>query len=190
MLERERLRRGGYVLAVGNLAPYKNLRTLLAATTLERPLAAEVVLVGGSSSKVFRDAGLELPTGVRLTGYVTDAQLRALYESAACFVFPSRYEGFGLPPLEAMACGCPVIASSAASIPEVCGDAALAFDCDDPRALRSQLDRLLGDPDLRARLADTGRLRAASYTWERAARGVLDAIGCGWRGRAASELGA
>jgi glycosyltransferase involved in cell wall biosynthesis len=146
------------------------------ATTIGGPLPVQTVLVGGSSTKIFRDAGLALPPGVRLTGYVTDAQLRALYESAACFVFPSRYEGFGLPPLEAMACGCPVIASDAASIPEVCGDAALSFDRDDPAALRAQLDRLLGDPALRAALAEAGRHRAATYTWERAARGLLDAV--------------
>lgn len=176
VIDRERLPRGGYVLAVGNLAPYKNLGTLLRATTLGGPLPVKTVLVGGSSSRIFRDAGLALPPGVRLTGYVSDAQLRALYESAACFVFPSRYEGFGLPPLEAMACGCPVIASDAASIPEVCGDAALSFDCDDPAALRAQLDRLLGDPALQAALAEAGRRRAATYTWERAARGLLDAV--------------
>jgi glycosyltransferase involved in cell wall biosynthesis len=176
VIDRERLPRGGYVLAVGNLAPYKNLGTLLRATAIGGPLPVQTVLVGGSSSKIFRDAGLELPPGVRLTGYVTDAQLRALYESAACFVFPSRYEGFGLPPLEAMACGCPVIASDAASIPEVCGDAALGFEHDDPVALRAHLDRLLGDPALRSRLAEAGRRRAATYTWERAARGLLDAV--------------
>ena len=81
-------------------------------------------------------------------GRVSDAELRALYESALCLIFPSRYEGFGLPPLEAMACGCPVIAADAAAVPEVCGDAALWFDNDGPRRLPDALARLLDEPGL------------------------------------------
>jgi glycosyltransferase involved in cell wall biosynthesis len=173
LLEREGLRPAGYLLAVGNITPHKNLGTLLRASAIGDRLPVDLVLAGGTDPRVFGHVGLELPPGVRALGYVTDAQLRALYENAAAFVFPSRYEGFGLPPLEAMACGCPVVASSAASLPEVCGDAALFFDCDDAASLRAAVDRVLADAALRLRLRAAGLERAAGFTWERAARELL-----------------
>jgi glycosyltransferase involved in cell wall biosynthesis len=86
-----------------------------------------------------------LPAFVKHVGYVNDGELRALYEGAACFVYPSLYEGFGLPALEAMACGCPVIVSAAASLPEVCGDAALYCDPLDPESIARQIRRLMSD---------------------------------------------
>lgn len=176
VLDRAGLLPGRFVLAVGNLAPHKNLATLLRAAALDGPLPLELVLAGGSLPAVFRDAGLELPPGVRALGYVSDAQLRALYGAAACFVFPSRYEGFGLPPLEAMACGCPVIASSAAAVPETCGDAALRVDADDAVALRAAIESVVGDAALRGRLREAGLRRAAGFTWERTARTLVGAL--------------
>jgi glycosyltransferase involved in cell wall biosynthesis len=103
-------------------------------------------------------------------GYVSDAELRALYENAACFVFPSFYEGFGLPPLEAMCCGCPVVVSRRASLPEVCGDAALYIEPDDPATLAAALARVLDSRELRSELAAAGRARAARWTWAAAGR--------------------
>ena len=107
-----------------------------------------------------------VPDGVEVRGNVTLDELVSLYRRAAALVFPSRYEGFGLPPLEAMACGCPVACSDAASLPEVCGDAARAFDPDDAAAMAAAVADVLDDPEpWRAR----GLARAAGFTWERSA---------------------
>jgi glycosyltransferase involved in cell wall biosynthesis len=113
---------------------------------------------------------------VKRVGYVSDGELRALYEHAACFVYPSLYEGFGLPPLEAMACGCPVLASDAAAIPEVCGDAALYCDARSPGDLAARLGALMREPALRRTLAERGRARAAQFSWRRAAAANWDAL--------------
>jgi glycosyltransferase involved in cell wall biosynthesis len=98
-------------------------------------------------------------------GYVTDRQLKALYQSATCFIFPSFYEGFGIPPLEAMSCGCPVIASTAPALREVCGDAALYFDPHEPQALAARLREVFGSAALRSRMAAAGLKRASLYSW-------------------------
>ena len=107
---------------------------------------------------------------VELTGYVDDARLDALIRGAELLVHPSLYEGFGLVVLEAMARGTPVLAARATALPETGGDAARYFDPSDPADLRRQLGALLGDPQLRARLAGLGRDRAATFSWERTAR--------------------
>jgi glycosyltransferase involved in cell wall biosynthesis len=102
-------------------------------------------------------------------GYVTNGELRALYESAACFVFPSFYEGFGLPPLEAMHCGCPVVVSDRASLPEVCGSAAVYCDPDDPADIAKQLRLVLTSPTLRSELRAAGIERARQFSWRKSA---------------------
>jgi glycosyltransferase involved in cell wall biosynthesis len=114
-----------------------------------------------------------VPEDVRALGRVSDPELRALYEGALCLLFPSSYEGFGLPPLEAMWCGCPVIAGPAGAVPEVCGDAALYFDPDGPRSLADAVAKLADDAALRTGLAALGRARAAEFSWEMAARRLL-----------------
>lgn len=110
---------------------------------------------------------------VRALGYLADPVFYALMRRAGVFVFPSRYEGFGLPPLEAMRLGVPTIVSTAGALPEICGDGAVQVDPDDEVALASQLARLEDDPQAREELARKGRARAARFTWEAAARGVL-----------------
>lgn len=107
---------------------------------------------------------------VRHLGYVPGAALPALYRRAAGLVFPSLFEGFGAPPLEAMACGCPVAASSAGAVAEITGDAALRFDAHDPEAIGAALRRLTGDEALIARLRAAGPAHAAGFSWERTAR--------------------
>ena len=111
-----------------------------------------------------------------MAGYVTDGELRALYENAACFAFPSRYEGFGLPPLEAMACGCPVVVTRGGALAEVCGSAALYCDPDDPGTLVECIDRILDDSHLRAQMAADGRARAGEFTWSRAGSALLNLV--------------
>jgi glycosyltransferase involved in cell wall biosynthesis len=157
-----------YVLAVGSRTANKNFAGVARAVTLLSGLGCKVVAAGGSNSRVFNGVSLESDSLV-LAGYVTDGELRALYENAACFVFPSLYEGFGLPPLEAMHCGCPVIVSDRASLPEVCGSAALYCNPDDPADIAAKLRLVLESSSLRDELRAAGLARAREFSWERAA---------------------
>ena len=120
-------------------------------------------------------------------GYVPDEDLPVVYSAADCFVFPSLYEGFGLPPLEAMACGTPVVCSNASSLPEIVGDAAITTDPADVAALAAGISRVLADGELRADLSARGLRRAAMFTWERTARQTLEVydglLGAGSPGR-------
>jgi glycosyltransferase involved in cell wall biosynthesis len=114
--------------------------------------------------------------GVKLLTGVDDAGLRALYRAAAALAFPSLYEGFGLPLLEAMAEGLPALVGNAGALPELAGDAALLVDPRDVEAIADGLGRVLGDTELRARLAEAGRRRAAGYTWEAGAAATLEVL--------------
>lgn len=172
ILDRLGLGHRPYFLAVGSANPGKNLPALLqayAALPVSRPA---LVLVGGGNARVFA-ASAEAekdPPGVLRAGRLDDAALKALYQRALALLFPSLYEGFGLPPLEAMALGCPVVAADAASLPEVCGDAALYVD---PRSLPSMtaaMQRIVADRALCEHLRAAGRARAAGFTWDAAAR--------------------
>jgi len=116
---------------------------------------------------------LRLRERIRVTGFIPDADLHALLSGALALAHPSMDEGFGLPPLEAMAAGVPVAAARAGSIPEIVGDAAVLLDPSDEAAWTAALSDLAGDADLRARLRAAGRVRAADFTWERAAEATL-----------------
>nr|WP_321858063.1 glycosyltransferase family 1 protein [Burkholderia cenocepacia] len=181
VLARLNLETDGYVLFVGSLAPGKNLVRALAAIALMRAShpTLRFVIAGGANAKIFgvREAGLrEGDPYVTWAGYVTDGELKALYEHAGCFVFPSLYEGFGLPPLEAMRCGCPVIVSHEGSLPEVCSGAALFCDAYSPPDIAAAIARVMDDPELRARLRTIGREHAQQYSWQRSARALLDIV--------------
>jgi glycosyltransferase involved in cell wall biosynthesis len=167
-----------YVLGVGTLEPRKNLVRLIEAwASLSRAARGNHVLalVGPTGWDV--DATLAAarahPDDVRLLGFVSDAQLASLYAGATAFAYPSTYEGFGLPVLEAMAAGAPVVTSSVSSLPEVAGDAAVLVDPYDVRALRDALAAVLGDPGLRESLRERGRARAARFSWARTASETL-----------------
>lgn len=170
ILARHGLEAGRYALIIGTGAAHKNLGIV------RRAMAAQglvLAVAGAQDSTVFR-AGADAPgQEPRALGRVTDGELRALYEGALTLLFPSRYEGFGLPPLEAMWCGCPVIAVRAGAVPEVCGEAALWFDPDAPQALGEAIATLATDAPRRAALIAAGRARAAAFSWEAAARRLL-----------------
>ncbi len=176
------------VLYVGGFDWRKNVETLVRAISLART-GARLALAGKphtANSRVFPDvrpevARLGLADRVRWIGYVPEADKVALYAAARAFAFPSRYEGFGLTPLEAMAAGAPVVCSNAASLPEVVGDAALLVEPDDVAGLAACIDRLLTDDTLRDDLIARGRRQAARFSWARTAELTLaayrDALG-------------
>jgi glycosyltransferase involved in cell wall biosynthesis len=173
VLERNGLQPGRYALVVGNPAAHKNLAALTECAGLLARHGCVLAVAGATDPAVFRQGGAAAGKAVRTLGRVSDAELRALYESAICLLFPSRYEGFGLPPLEAMACGCPVVAAASGAVPEVCGDAALWFDHEGKRRLPAMLGRLLEEEGLYETLRARGLERAARYTWRGAAERLL-----------------
>ena len=161
-----------YVLTVGARAQHKNLGAL---TSLARGLAAQghvLVTVGDMSPAVY--TGAEIVEGLKYVGRLDDDGLRALFENARCFVFPSQYEGFGLPPLEAMALGCPVAASDIAPLREACGDACVFFDADDPEDIAKRVLALSNDKAQKLLLGDAGREVTRYLTWDRTAQVWLD----------------
>ncbi|HEU0204383.1 MAG TPA: glycosyltransferase family 1 protein [Burkholderiaceae bacterium] len=167
-LRKYRLEANRYVLAVGSDKPHKNFEVLDRALALLNGFPFTVAIAGATDLAIFRHARPSQHT--RLLGYVSDVELADLYRHAAWFVFPSTYEGFGLPALEAMGNGCPVIAARAASIPEVCGDAALYFDPHNAAALAALLERVAREPELRTSLRAKARARLARYSWADNAR--------------------
>lgn len=170
----------GYLLAMGSADPRKNLEALLRAyAALPAALRAEhqLAIVWTHRYLTGRLAAVAQSLGIaeRLVALdqVSDVELAALYAGAAAFVFPSRYEGFGLPPLEAMACGAPVVAADTSSLPEIVGDAALLVPSDDDDALATALARVLREPVLARELAARGLRRAAGFSWRRCAEETL-----------------
>jgi glycosyltransferase involved in cell wall biosynthesis len=180
---------GDFLLFVGNLFPNKNVGNLLRAfATLRERIPHRLVIVGGRRWKYGTDLAmmeeLRLADRVRIPGFVDQDDLAALYSLATCFVFPSLYESFGLAMVEAMACGCPVVASRTGALPEVAGDAALFCDPQDPASIAEAILRLATDPALRQVVAAKGKARAAEFTWERCARETLAAVATVARRRA------
>ncbi|MCW3003562.1 MAG: glycosyl transferase, group 1 [Conexibacter sp.] len=175
---------GRWILYVGSEHRRKDLPTLLRAlgTLRADPLFADVVLVkagaAGRPEARYRPRtlaalhGLGLEHAVRFIGHAPDAELPALYAGAACVVLPSRAEGVGLPALEAMACGTPVIVSDAGALPEITGGVAPTFPVGDDAALAAVLRRVLGEPQLRERLAEQGRRHALTFTWAESAQAL------------------
>lgn len=178
---RQRLGIGdNFLLTVGTLEPRKNLVTLVNAfgeIATDQP-TLQLVIAGSRgwlSEPLFEAIG-KSPAQERivLTEYLDDNELRALYSSCSAFVYPSIYEGFGLPPLEAMACGAPVIASHIPALEETTGGAAVLFEPNDVNSLASAIVDLLQSSELRSRFSALGRVRASEFTWEQTARLTLE----------------
>lgn len=166
---------GQYGLCVGNQTPNKNVGTAIAAFAQLNDPSMKLALVGAGDAKVFGDLSLDDHPGVVSMGYVSDKELKALYENARFLCFPSRYEGFGIPVLEAMVLGCPVIASNAAAVPETAGDSAILVGPDEVADFAQAMARVISDPALAAELRERGRARALSFSWERSAT-VLEQV--------------
>ena len=168
-----------FILFVGQLHRRKNALGLIRAFQLlkeQGPLEYQLVLAGGEGdgSTEIRDYIRQQPRGeIIVTGCIPDEAIRTLYHQAACLVYPSFYEGFGLPVLEAMACGCPVITSNVSSLPEVAGEAALLIDPYRIETITTALVSLLTNPDLSPSLIQKGLGQARRFTWEAAARKTL-----------------
>jgi alpha-1,3-rhamnosyl/mannosyltransferase len=185
----ERLRRqyeltDSFVLYLGSGDTRKSLDTLIRSWFLTPPGRRPLLVMAGyipcAGSALFPDYqqiadGLGLRDSIRFLGPVAEAVKPVLMSAADAFVCPSRYEGFGLEPLEAMACGTPVICSDRTSLPEVVGDAALLADPDEPHEWAERVSSVLGDSQVSKRLVDAGRTRAANFTWEKTASRTLAA---------------
>ncbi len=162
----------GFILAVGTIEPRKNYPRLLAAyRALRARTEAPPLVIAGRPGWAYGDTieKIRAEPGVRYLGHVDEPTLSALYESAAVLAFPSLYEGFGLPLLEAMAHGLPAVAGATGALPELAGEAAVLIDPEDVDAIASGLERVLGDEGLRARLRAASIDRAREFTWERSA---------------------
>ena len=165
------------LLSIAAALPHKNLERLLHAFAEQDP--DTLLVLTGHAGRVTDDlkalaTQLGIADRVRFTGWIEDADVEGLYRLATAFAYPSLHEGFGLPVLEAMHRGVPVVCSDATSLPEVAGDAALLVDARDTHALATALHRVLTDPALRTDLAARGPTRAAQFGWDRTARAALD----------------
>jgi alpha-1,3-rhamnosyl/mannosyltransferase len=177
------------ILFVGRFDPYKNVIGLLTAFDLLRqqmPGAVRLVLAGTPDPRYPEPVNFARRRGldkdIEWLGYVSGAQLVAAYQQADVFVLPSRYEGFGLPVVEAMACGTPVVCSAVSSLPEVAGDAALLITPDDAAGIAAAIRRVLEEPGLAAAMREKGLRRAAEFSWRRVAeqtRAVYEQVGRG-----------
>jgi glycosyltransferase involved in cell wall biosynthesis len=182
----------GFILAVGTIEPRKNYPRLIAAYRHLRRESVPLLLgdragvpelvIAGRPGWAYGDTleRIKAERGVRYLGHVDDATLSALYRSASILAFPSLYEGFGLPLLEAMAQGLPAVVGNAGALPELADGAAIVVDSEDVRSIAAGIERLLSDAQLREKLSAAGKERAAQFTWERAAwttRDVLRRIG-------------
>jgi alpha-1,3-rhamnosyl/mannosyltransferase len=169
-----------YVLYVGSNKPHKNLTRLVVAfskSALNNQHSAIHLVIAGAWDNRYPEAK-QVAAGnehIHFLGPINDADLPALYSGALTFAFISEYEGFGFPPLEAMACGTPVVASNTSSLPEVIGDAGLLVDPHDVEAIAGVLEQIIDDEGLRLNLKQRSLERAAQFSWEQTARLTLDA---------------
>ena len=185
-----------FLLSVGTIHPRKNLGGLArAAASSGRQLGRRLPVVhvgreGWLCERVFADIEAAGPPGIRFVGQINDATLRALYRQAAALVYPSFAEGFGLPILEAFACGTPVVTSNGSGMLEAAGDAAELVDPHDPDSIAAGIVRVVRDADRRTELVERGRRRLEDFSWSRSARQMLDVYAEARRGEPSPEVSA
>lgn len=168
-----------YLLFVGSPTPNKNIARAIEAIRMMGPRAPKFVVVGAAASSVFQSAGdVAAPKDERVifTGRLSDEEIAALYSRATALFFPSLYEGFGIPPLEAMFLGCPVLSSNIPPAREVCGDAALFFDPLRPEDMVRAIDEILQNPQRRLPMIEQGYRRAAGFSWDMSAERIVDIV--------------
>ena len=165
-----------YVVALANIQLHKNIGVLLKAFQSPELRDMTLALFGPAQREDFESRGHAVPPNVEFLGFISDEELAGLLQRAAALAFPSTTEGFGLPPLEAMALGCPTVVAPCGALPEVCGDASLWADADDVDRWVAQIVRLRDDDVLRADMRRRGRSQAAKFTWDKAARRLLEVV--------------
>lgn len=167
-----------YILAVGTLEPRKNLQTLFKAFAILKNSDLHLCVVGGigwKSSKIFKSIPGDIKGRIHFLGYRSSPELPEIYSRAIMLVYPSLYEGFGIPPLEAMACGCPVITSKISSLPEVVGDAAILIDPNNSQQIADSIETLSSE-EIRSDLIKKGYERLRKFSWEKSAGVILENI--------------
>ncbi len=166
ILDEHRLNGQPFLLAVNAMNTRKNLGAVIEAMKLLGPVDFKVVVTGSDNSRVFSPAHWDLPETFQHIGYIADARLRSLYSHATALIFPSLYEGFGLPPLEAMTCGCPVLVSDIPAHRETCGDAAAYCDPNDPSDIAEKIGEIMSNGAMRSDLISKGAARSKQFTWK------------------------
>lgn len=179
ILERCNLNGKRFLLVVGSLDPRKNLQGIMNAIAHlqeKKEYLLEVVVVGGTYSHIFKKIALQNLKNVSYVGRISDAELKALYLNAICLVYPSFYEGFGLPPIEAMSCGCPVILSRLSSLPEIGGDAVQYCNAYDIEDICNKIEGFLTNENVRTSFRQKGLLQANKFSWENCANNYIDQL--------------
>lgn len=176
VLKRFGLESGRFVLGVSSRSPIKNFEGLAQAWRLLGRRELKLAIAGRTNGRVFRNSDQNSDSAINWLGYVSDGELRALYEAAAVFVYPSFYEGFGYPPLEAMSCGCPVLVSKCSALPESSGDAAVYCDPSSPEDIADKIASIVGDSSYSRMLREKGKQHAAQFTIRATASRLWDEI--------------
>ncbi len=170
---------GKYILTVSSLAPRKNLKRIIEAFKHLKLSQYKLVIVGAGHRSLGNNGLNDLPNtigGIIFKGHVEDEELVNLYNNAELFIFPSLYEGFGIPPLEAMSCGCPCVVSNTSSLPEICGEAAEYCDPNDVIDIADTMDKVLNDIKLKERLIEQGFEQIKKYSWQRTVDKILKLV--------------
>lgn len=166
------IERNNYVLAVSSLNPSKNFKLILEAAKQLKNI--NFVIAGGSNVNVFKEQGFEITSNVKFIGYIKDEELISLYKYATCFVYPSIYEGFGIPPIEAMYCRCPVIVSNIEVLSEVCGKGALYCDIKNADILTNKIQQIYNNIINIDKLIEEGKKNIKKYKWDNAAKKIIN----------------